>query len=113
MGLTLERFRSLTTRDRTAGYTILAIACGLLIAVAVYLGKDHPLWFAGAAVVVLAALVVWHSRAFGYRCDNCGAEFSATPVQDFLAPHFGEKKYLRCPGCGRKEWARVIARERG
>jgi DNA-directed RNA polymerase subunit RPC12/RpoP len=109
----LEQFRNLTSKDRTASRTIMAVACGLLLAVAVYAGQNHPLWFVGAAVVVLAALVVWHSRAFGYRCDSCGIEFSATPWQDFLAPHHEEKKYLRCPRCGRKEWARIIARGRG
>ncbi len=108
----MERFRSLTPRDRMTGYTILAVACGLLIGVAIYIGQDHPLWFAGSAVVVLVVLVIWHSRAFGYRCESCGTQFSATPLQDFLAPHYAGKKYLRCPGCGQKEWAKVIARGR-
>lgn len=91
---------------------ILGSGCLILIATALTVGEEHPGWFLGAAVLVLAALVVWHSRAFGYRCPSCGAEFSVSAWQDFVAPRLSETRYLTCPQCKRKDWARVMAKEK-
>ncbi len=64
------------------------------------------------AVVVLATLVIWHTKTFAYRCTKCGEEFSISPVKDFLSPQgVGTKggwKYLKCPRCQTRERAEVI-----
>jgi hypothetical protein len=63
-----------------------------------------------AVVVGLFLLVRWHTRAFGYRCRNCGNEFEISMLMDFVSPQGlgrgGGWKCLRCPKCGR--WTRAF-----
>lgn len=106
----MAQYRNLTPRDRMVGYSVLGAGCVVLVVAAVLVGNERPLMFLGAVVVVLGCLVIWHSSRFGYRCPNCGNEFSVAPVEDFLALHTAETKFLTCPGCKRKDWAKVIAR---
>lgn len=64
------------------------------------------------AGVVIATLVTWHTNTFAYRCTKCGAEFSISPVKNFLSPQgIGTKggwKYLTCLRCHTRERAEVI-----
>jgi predicted RNA-binding Zn-ribbon protein involved in translation (DUF1610 family) len=92
------------------GYAILGAGCAVLIVAALWVGNERPLWFLGAAVVVMMGLIFWHSSRFGYRCPNCGTEFSVPPLQDFVALHAAGTKFLTCPQCKRKDWARMIAK---
>lgn len=108
----MAQYQDLTPRDRMVGYSILGIGCVALIAAALLVGKEHPLWFVGVAVAVLAALVVWHTRTFGYRCPSCGAQFEVSALRNFLAPNSAQSKYLTCPVCKRKDWAKVVAKRR-
>ncbi len=108
----MAEYQNLTTRDRATGYAILGLGCVGLIAAAMLLGDEHPMWFVGLAAVVLGALVLWHTRTFGYLCPGCGAQFRVTMLQNFLAPNMADSKYLTCPSCKRKDWAKVVARRR-
>ena len=61
-------------------------------------------------VIGLPLLVLWHARAFGYRCRSCGNEFEISVLVDFISPHGpgrdGGWNLLRCPKCGR--WTRAF-----
>jgi DNA-directed RNA polymerase subunit RPC12/RpoP len=55
-------------------------------------------------VVLLLAVITWHSRTTVYSCPNCGANFNISPLTDLVSPHGtkgGGWKYLRCPACGK------------
>ncbi len=103
---------------RTALYVaigVLAIVAGamFLLDISRVIGGVLVLVLAG---VVLATLVMWHSKTFAYRCTRCGEEFSISPLKDFVSPQgVGAKggwKYLRCPRCNTRERAEVIKKAR-
>jgi DNA-directed RNA polymerase subunit RPC12/RpoP len=67
-------------------------------------------WYIGLIIIVIAVgilflLVRWHARNFAYRCPECGQEFEISTFTDFISPHGGGKKYLRCPRCQKRSWA--------
>jgi predicted RNA-binding Zn-ribbon protein involved in translation (DUF1610 family) len=68
-----------------------------------------------AALVVVAValglLVHWHARTTHYRCPSCGNRFALSPWEDFSHPHGGDKKYVRCPGCGEAGWCEEVPRK--
>ena len=76
--------------------------------------EARPIWLAfwGAAVMAgaLFLLVRWHARTTAYRCPKCAAEFEIEPLKDFMSPHFFDRKYLRCPACGERAWAKEISK---
>ncbi len=39
-----------------------------------------------------------------YECDKCGEKFTPTLSAYLLAPHTFNKRYLKCPCCGKKSW---------
>lgn len=62
------------------------------------------------ATVALVLMVRWHARSTAYRCPACGDRFTLTAWSDFVHPHGGEKKYVRCPRCGESGWCEESAR---
>ncbi len=91
------------------GVLIIVAGAVLLLDVSRVVGGVLLLVLAG---VVLATLVMWHTRTFAYRCTKCGEEFSISPLKDFVSPQgIGTKggwKYLTCPRCHTRERAEVI-----
>jgi DNA-directed RNA polymerase subunit RPC12/RpoP len=84
-------------------YLILAV---LLIVVAAPSALTITLLLAVALILVL--LVRWHARSTVYQCPACGHRFRISGWTDFVHPHGGDKKYLRCPGCGKSDWCKEI-----
>ena len=100
--------------ERTAlyfavGMLLIVTAANFLFAINRIIGAI--LWFALVAVV-LVALVSWHTKAYAYRCKQCGEEFEISPVANFVSPQGvgkdGAWKYLRCPRCNKHERAEVL-----
>jgi DNA-directed RNA polymerase subunit RPC12/RpoP len=72
-------------------------------------GKPYGIFITiGIAITGIAAIVYWHSRKFAYKCANCGETFTITFWQDFLSPHYPNKKYLKCSKCGNRMWAEEV-----
>lgn len=45
----------------------------------------------------------------GYHaCKHCNHKFVTTYKQALMAPHMGYTRYLRCPKCGKKSWAKKV-----
>jgi DNA-directed RNA polymerase subunit RPC12/RpoP len=76
--------------------------------------KFRAIWlsFWGTTMIAgaLFLLVKCHSRTTAYRCSKCAGEFEIEPLTDFISPHFFNRKYLRCPACGEKVWAREFSK---
>jgi len=94
----------------------IVIRLGTLFVIAVAFFALPQLWhwnglpaliFGGLAVMTFF-LVRWHARNTGYECPECRHLFMVSPVTDFLSPHLGGVKLLRCPQCGRSSWCPEI-----
>lgn len=99
--------------------TIAAVAGFLFLnAVVLAIALTVKMVYVSAVFFVLSLfqLVAWHSYHFGYRCGNCGNEFSIGVLKDFISPQGAGKrggwKLLRCPRCGKITKAHVLAIER-
>ena len=89
-------------------FLIILTATAILIA---FSGAPIGLYVALFPLVVLVAmLVVWHSRSTAYNCPECGGEFSISPLVDFVSPHYPHKKLLACPKCGTVNWCEAHSR---
>lgn len=63
-------------------------------------------------IIALAMLFMgWINRNFDYECAGCGRRFSLSFWQAALSPHMMGRKFVRCPGCGRRGWAAAIRRQ--
>ena len=48
----------------------------------------------------------------GYQVyKHCGERFVPTYKQAMMAPHMGYTRYLKCPKCGKKSWAKKVMRK--
>lgn len=67
-------------------------------------------WYLWLIIVAggLALLVAWHARNFAYLCPGCGEVFEISTLENFISPNGVNKKYLRCPRCGKRAWADIL-----
>lgn len=100
------------TALRLGAFAVLVIALLVLLR----LPDGIAIW---TALVVggLVFLVRWHARSFAYECRTCGNVFTIGALQDFLGPQSptwggGGTKFLRCPRCGVRGWARIVVPEK-
>jgi hypothetical protein len=59
------------------------------------------------SLVPIVWIILWHTRNFAYRCQNCGHAFEISFWHNMVSPHSpdgkgGGWKYVKCPRC--KEW---------
>ena len=56
-------------------------------------------------------LILWHARNTAYLCPNCDHEFEISFWQDLLSPAFFNKKLLKCPKCGIRDYTTELAKK--
>lgn len=100
-------------RRRSAAYLVGFV---LLITVtgALLIPRFWPAGLVVWLVIVAGAMFVlvrWHAQSTAYRCAACGHEFEIAPWTDLFAPHVPDKKRLKCPECGTKDWAEIVVQE--
>jgi DNA-directed RNA polymerase subunit RPC12/RpoP len=88
--------------------TLLVVTAGAILLDAEPRAIWLAFWGTALAAEALFLLVRWHARTTAYRCAKCAGEFGIEPLTDFISPHFFDRKYLRCPECGEKTWAKEI-----
>jgi DNA-directed RNA polymerase subunit RPC12/RpoP len=98
---------------RASDWWVTALWVASLLAAIIVAAVWLPWWVAVAIVVVgLPLLVWWHARSFGYRCAECGAEFTVSAVEDAMAMSWftshGAAKRVHCPSCGTRAFMRVL-----
>lgn len=76
------------------------------------LAPAYPLLFIPLAILSLLALVTWHARTSGYKCERCGAVFQVSAFADFISANGLDGKYVKCPACKKREWRKVLKRYR-
>lgn len=109
-------YREVTKRDwwRVGVYTLLtlaviAISGAILIPVAWPVGP--VVWLAIFVSGSLLLLVRWHANNTAYRCPACGYEFEISVFTDFASLQVPHRKYVKCPQCGKRDWATVLMKK--
>jgi len=60
----------------------------------------------------LYLLVFWHAKNTAYCCPECGFEFEISVWTDFTSPQFPNRKLLKCPKCGKRNWVKVLMKKK-
>ena len=97
------------------GISIVALLGGLT-AVALFM-PEGPLQL----VVILVLCIIFLLPCFyalklevsvgAYKCKNCGHEIVPTYNQVLWAMHMGTTRYLKCPKCNKKSWAKKVLKK--
>ncbi|MCJ7617108.1 MAG: hypothetical protein MUO43_11295 [Desulfobacterales bacterium] len=109
-------YRDVTKRDwwKVAAYILLTIAIIVVTAV-ILIPMAWPVglvaWLAIIVSGSLFLLVRWHAGSTAYRCPACEHEFEISVFTDFVSPQVPDKKYLKCPQCGKRNWATVLMKQ--
>jgi len=109
-------YRKVTNRDwwRVGGYTLLTFV--IIVVTAVILipmagSVGFVVWLALFVSGSLFLLVRWHAINTAYRCPACGYEFEISVFTDLVSLQVPNKKYLKCPKCGKRNWATVLMKD--
>ncbi|MGG7178441.1 hypothetical protein ACQPU1_12640 [Clostridium paraputrificum] len=81
-------------------YSIALILCGYFLQDL----NNGIVIFILIALFGLIILVLMHSKRAIYTCKHCNKEFKISAVIDLISPHKLDKKYLKCPHCGKLDW---------
>ncbi|RKY83464.1 hypothetical protein DRQ11_13030 [candidate division KSB1 bacterium] len=86
---------------------VVVVSLLAFILIPLYMPYTLAAWFIVALGGVFA-LVRWLAHNTVYVCPNCGHRFTISAFRYAISPHMWEKKLLRCPKCGKREWCRVL-----
>jgi DNA-directed RNA polymerase subunit RPC12/RpoP len=106
-------YRSASGRDwlKVGGYVLLTVVV-IVVAARILIPLAPPIgaivWLTVFVGGGLYSLARWHAKSTVYRCPACGHHFTISVLADFVSPHVVDKKYLKCPCCGRRNWATVL-----
>jgi predicted RNA-binding Zn-ribbon protein involved in translation (DUF1610 family) len=103
-----EKYLEVTEKDWFQTTVALLIYVATLVLFSVLLLPDY--WYFWLLIVLagLAVLVAWHAKNFAYMCPKCSEVFEASALEDFLGPNGLNKKYMKCPKCGKRAWAKIM-----
>ena len=97
--------------------TALAFYTGI-ITLALYTLEEGPIL---GTVVVISTIILVISLFYGlkleveagyYECKNCHHKFTAKYSKVLFAPHMSTTRYLKCPECNKKTWAKKVMSKR-
>lgn len=112
----LVTFREPTRRDMwRVIFRILFLTVSLVASVAAltyFLDWVGFLLWMPFIVVAVAWFLRWHSRTFGYLCPNCGGTFTISASTNAMGLNLGDRKYLRCPHCGKHSACKAMVIDR-
>ena len=60
------------------------------------------------AFAALILLAVWNSKTSEYICSNCNHQFSINTVRDLISPQGVTTKFVECPKCHKRNWAKIV-----
>ena len=105
-------YREVTDRDwwRVGVYTLLVVTA-LVVTAVILIPVAWPFGLVVWLALVSGGLFLlarWHASNTAYRCPACGHEFEISVYTDFVSLQVPDKKYLRCPQCGERNWTTVL-----
>ena len=101
----------------TSMWTILITSSIFYISIlllAVYTLKDEVLLstiiFISTIVFVITGFIAlkFEVDAGYYECKNCNHRFMPTFTQALNSPHMGTTRYMKCPKCHKRSWAKKV-----
>lgn len=103
-----NRYWEITQSDWYEKAKVLFAFIAVILISSVFLLPGH--WDLWIMIIAgdLALLVAWHAKNFVYLCPRCGEVFEISTLEDFIRPNSVNKKYLRCPRCGKRAWADIL-----
>jgi hypothetical protein len=103
------KYRKVEIKDALAVVWRLVIFVTLEIMAAMYLLEKGLFWIWILVLVILLAWIVnWHCRYFGYECDKCGHKQTITFIKEFLTINLVSRKYLKCEKCRKWTSAKLL-----
>ena len=114
MNLSLKSlYREPTKKDQKAIWLYILLFTSIIIITSIiFIPITWPIGFLVWLLIIVGGglfyLVRWHSKNTAYHCPNCHNEFEISGWEDFISPHAIDKKYLKCPYCGKRKWAKVL-----
>lgn len=103
------KFRKVELVDVWAVIWRLIIFVAIEIITANYLLEKGLMWVWVLVLMGLVAWIVnWHCRYFGYECDKCGHKQTITFVKEFFSLNLVSRKYLKCEKCGKWNRAKLL-----
>ena len=95
--------------------SILALFGGIFATT--FLVPEGPL----QAVIIIGLCIIFLIPCFyalklevsvgAYKCKNCGQEIVPTYKEALWAMHMGTTRYLKCPKCKRRHWAKKVIKK--
>jgi DNA-directed RNA polymerase subunit RPC12/RpoP len=85
-----------------------------IIYLAIFALKEGPLLgtIVGVSTVIFVIVAFYALKleveAGYYKCNNCGHRFIPTYWAALWAPHFHTTRYLKCPECNNRSWAKKV-----
>ena len=108
------QYRPITPQDTATNVMILAVflalILSLLIAIAVFHQSFLVLILLLFCVVSVLVLTKWNIATHGFECPSCKHQFDINMRTAPLTPHVWNKKLLRCPACGKRDWAMEVVK---
>lgn len=106
--MSAKKYGETTKKDWYRAAIILLLFIIIIALSSVFLFPDY--WYLWLLVIVTGTLllVIWHTKNFAYRCPACGEVFEVSTLENFLGPNGVNKKYLKCPKCGKRGWAEIL-----
>ena len=109
-------YREVTKRDwwRAGAYialTLVVIAATAIMLIPVAWPVGFVVWLAIFVSGSLFLLVRWHANNTAYRCPACDHEFEISVLTDFASRQAPDRKHLKCPQCGKSDWATVLMKK--
>ncbi|HET8686570.1 MAG TPA: hypothetical protein VFM18_07885 [Methanosarcina sp.] len=103
-----NRYWEVSQSDWYATAQVLFAFIAVIVMSSVFLLPGY--WYLWLLIIAgsLALIVAWHAKNFAYLCPRCGEVFEVSTLEDFLSPNGVNKKYLKCPRCGKQAWADIL-----
>lgn len=101
-------------RDSNMTIIFIMVFVCMVIALAAFLNHNilGGVLFITITITALGFLVLWHSKTTAYICKQCDTKFNITFLTDLVSPQMPpNKKYLKCPNCKKRAWARESYRD--
>ena len=86
---------------------------GIVMLAAYTLGEGTPFGIIMSVSTVIFVLVAFYAlklevEAGYYECKNCHNKFVPSYFSAVIAPHIHTIRYLKCPKCGKRTWAKKV-----
>ena len=105
--------KKLMTNMWVIGITSMIFYIGIVLISSFTLGEGVPFGIIMVLSTMLLCIAMFYAFSIEvntgyYSCHNCGHKFKTTYIRAFIAPHMATTRYLKCPKCNKRSWAKKV-----